>query len=106
MAAAQQSQSVLNQACFTQPGDTSFGSEPRVDADLRAQGIDNWDFSIAKTTKIRESVNLEFRTELFNIFNRVQFAAPNTASGGALFGVISSQVNQPRLVQFSLRTNF
>jgi Carboxypeptidase regulatory-like domain len=104
--AAQQSQSVLNQACFTQPGDTSFGNEPRVDAGLRAQGIDNWDFSIAKATKIHESVNLEFRTELFNIFNRVQFAAPNTASGGALFGVISSQVNQPRLVQFSLRANF
>jgi hypothetical protein len=59
----------VRQACFTQPGDTSFGNEPRVDAGLRAQGIDTWDFSIVKTTKIHESVNLEFRTELFNIFN-------------------------------------
>jgi hypothetical protein len=97
---------LLNQACFTQPGDTSFGNEPRVDPSLRAQGQDNWDFALAKKTTIHDQLNLEFRVEAFNIANRVQFGSPNTTSGGALFGVISAQNNNPRVLQFSLRTNF
>lgn len=103
---AQSATPVLNQSCFTQPGATSFGNEPRVDSTLAAQGIDNWDFSASKTTKIRENVNLQFRAEIFNTFNRVQFGSPNTSSGSALFGHITSQSNQPRIFQFSLRTNF
>jgi hypothetical protein len=104
--AAQNSSPLLNQACFTQPGDTSFGNEPRVDPSLRAQGQDNWDFALAKKTTIHDQLNLEFRVEAFNIANRVQFGSPNTTSGGALFGVISAQNNNPRVLQFSLRTNF
>ena len=106
VAHAQAASPLLNQACFTQPGDTSFGNEPRVDSTVRAQGVDNWDFSLAKKTKLTERVNVQFRAELFNTFNRVQFGPPDTSSGTALFGVVSTQVNQPRLFQFSLRTNF
>ena len=50
-----------------------FGNEPRTSGILRTQGIDNWDFSIGKVTPIRESVNLIFRAEAFNLANRVQF---------------------------------
>jgi len=102
----QQGQPFINQACFTQPGDTSFGDEPRVDAFLRAQGTDNWDVAVGKTTNLHDRVSLSFRAETFNIANRVQFGPPNTSSGGALFGLITSQVNQPRVMQFSLRASF
>ena len=48
-------------------------------------------------------MGLQFRTEFFNLFNRVQFGNPNVSAGNPSFGVISSQANTPRLVQFALR---
>ena len=110
----------FNVACFSYAGDYAFGNEPRVDPDLRAAGIKNFDFSIQKSTTIHESANLEFRTEFFNIFNRVQFAppgavapvsaaSPNVVPGAASngnFGQVSYQVNKPRQIQLSLRLNF
>jgi Carboxypeptidase regulatory-like domain len=102
----QQGTPVINQACFTAPGDTSFGNESRVDPYLRGESIDNWDISAVKTTGLTEKVNLVFRAEVFNLANRVQFGSPNTTSGGAQFGLISSQINDPRELQFSLRVNF
>ena len=97
-------QPVLNAACFTPPA--TFGDEPRTDGQARTQGLDNWDFSIGKTTAITESVNLVFRAEAFNLLNNVQFGDPNLSSASALFGVITTQVNSPRLLQFSLRLNY
>ena len=73
---------------------------------LRDQGVDNWDFSLAKTTTVRENINLVLRAEAFNVANRVQFGDPNTNSASTLFGVITTQNNQPRLIQFSLRANY
>jgi hypothetical protein len=51
-------------------------------------------------------VALQFRTEFFNIFNRVQFGPPGEALGNAQFGVINSQLNLPRLVQMALRVRY
>jgi hypothetical protein len=52
-------------------------------------------------------IGLEFKAELFNMFNRVQFNPPNTSCcGGAAFGQITGQYNLPRIVQFSLRAKF
>lgn len=98
--------SVLNAACFSAPGEFAFGNEPRVDSGLRTQGIDNWDFSISKLTSINEHVKLSFKGEFFNSFNRVEFAPPNTSYGGFSFGEITSQVNNPRQIQFTLRASF
>jgi hypothetical protein len=84
----------------------SFGNEPRTDGSVRGSGVDNWDFSIGKTTPIHEKVNLVFRAEAFNVINRVQFGDPNVNSASSLFGVITTQANQPRLIQFSLRANY
>ena len=45
---------------------------------LRAQGIDNWDFAAFKHTTFgpSEKLGFEFRAEIFNLFNHVQFAPP------------------------------
>jgi hypothetical protein len=77
-----------------------------MDPSLRAQGIDNWDISVSKLTPVNERVSLNFGAEFFNTFNRAQFGPPNTSFGSALFGVITSQVNNPRQIQFSLRASF
>jgi hypothetical protein len=65
--------------------------------------------ALVKETPITERVGLQFRAEAFNLFNRVQFGPPGqvfTTNPNSTFGVISSQLNNPRLIQFSLRLNF
>ncbi len=109
--AAQQQASIINKACFSTPvagatARTYFGNQPRTSGLFRTQGTDNWDFSIGKTTRIHEDINLVFRAEAFNVTNRVQFADPGLTFGTATFGVLTSQANQPRSFQFSLRANY
>jgi hypothetical protein len=103
----------FNTACFTAPPDFAFGDESRVDARLRAQGINNFDFALFKKTTFGpdERFGLEFRTEFFNIFNRTQFAPPNTTcctSNNKNFGVVTGTAagTNPRLVQFALKFLF
>lgn len=96
----------FNSACFAYAGDFAFGNEPRVDATLRSQGIDNFDFAVQKATTIKDETNLEFRAEFFNLFNHPQFSAPGTGLGGGGYDQITSQANNPRLVQLSLRLRF
>ena len=98
--------SVLNAACFAAPGLFGLGNESRVDSTLRAQGINNWDFSVSKITRLTERVDLDFRAEFFNLLNRVQFGPPNTSFEGSTFGLITNQANAPRQIQFSLRASF
>ncbi len=100
----------ITKACFTEPAPYTFGNEPRVDPSLKAQGIDNWDFAVFKHTTFGPDQKLafEFRTEIFNTFNHVQFIPPGNSFGSSNFGVISEQgqMNNPRLVQFAGKVLF
>ena len=107
----------FNQNCFAAPADWGFGDESRVDPTLRGAGINNWDFAIFKTTNFgpEDKLGLQFRTEFFNTFNRVQFGPPNTAccfnpitntGNNSTFGIVNSQLNNPRLIQFALKFLF
>jgi hypothetical protein len=51
-------------------------------------------------------MNIEFRAEFFNIFNHPQFGPPNGTFGSGNFGVVTSTVNLPRLIQFGLKFAF
>jgi hypothetical protein len=84
-----------------------FGNEPRVDPEIRGDGVKNFDFSFQKSTPFyHESDTIEFRAEFFNLFNRVQFAPPGNAVGSPTYGHVTYQVNKPRQIQLSLRVNF
>jgi hypothetical protein len=98
----------FNTSCFTQPAAFTFGDESRTDPELRAPGIAQWDFSAFKNFPLSPEgkVNLQFRAEFFNIFNRVQFNYPGQSLGSSSFGVISGQQNLPRLIQFAMRFAF
>jgi len=100
----------FNTACFTSPADFTFGNESRTDPTLRGDGVRNFDFSIFKSTRFGpdDRLRLDFRTEVFNIFNRTQFAPPNTAIGSANQGVVNSSYpgTTPRLIQFGLKFVF
>ena len=103
----------FNVSCFSQPEAFAFGSQSRTDPNLRTAGIRNYDFSLVKRTQITEQVALDFNAEFFNIFNRVQFAPPGESYNQStintpfnLFGVVTAQKNQPRMVQLTLRLTF
>ena len=96
----------FNAACFTAPAIFTFGNESRTDNQLRAPGIANFDLAFFKDTTLTESIKLQLRVESFNLFNRVQFGAPNTSIGNTNVGQITTQVNDPRLLQLAGRINF
>jgi len=98
----------FNTTCFTAPPQWGFGNESRVDPTLRQDGVKNFDFAIFKRTTFGpgERMNVEFRTEFFNLFNHAQFGAPNTTQVSPNFGVVTSTLGNPRLVQFGLKFAF
>lgn len=103
----------FNMTCFTAPADFMFGTEPRVDPTLRADGADNCDFALFKKVLFgqQDRAGFEFRVEFFNLFNRKQFAPPDTTccvSNNANFGVVTSTDpgTNPRLVQFAAKVFF
>jgi Carboxypeptidase regulatory-like domain len=102
----------FNTSCFATPPQFGYGTEARVDPSLRAAGINNWDLAIFKRTQFGpdDKLGLEFRTEFFNTFNRVQFGFPGTGYADTptanSFGLINSQQNTPRLIQFGLKFAF
>lgn len=93
-------------SAFTLPAAFSFGNVARTLPDVRSHGIANYDFTIFKKTQITERTGVEFRAEIFNLFNRVQFGYAGRAMGNPDFGVIGGQYNNPRLVQLALRLLF
>jgi hypothetical protein len=87
----------------------ALGNAERVDPDLRSHGVHNWNFAVAKQTRLAGRVNLTLRAEAFNLFNRVQFGPPNTqasTNATANFGQVTTQANQPRLLQLAARLSF
>jgi Carboxypeptidase regulatory-like domain/TonB dependent receptor len=83
---------------------------------LRGDGFASWDMSLAKRWKIpyRETHNLQFRWEVFNVPNLTRFNAQGvgaslltslTQSPGS-FGAYTSLLTQPRVMQFALRYEF
>ncbi|WP_031500308.1 TonB-dependent receptor [Bryobacter aggregatus] len=93
-------------SAFAVPAAFTFGNSSRTAPDMRTHGIANYDLSLFKTWKLRESLKAQFRMEAFNAFNRVQFGPPGTQAGTTSFGVITSQFNIPRQLQLALKIIF
>ena len=86
---------------------------------LDGPGYWNADFSVSKTTKLMEQLNLQLRAEFFNLFNHPNFALPNGSitPGSAPAGQISqtpdvAQGNPglggggPRVIQLAAKFTF
>jgi hypothetical protein len=91
---------------FTLAPQYTFGNLARTLGGLRSDGLKELDFTINKTFEIHERLRLQFRAECFNLTNTPQFSPPATALGAAGFGSVSSQNNQPRIVQLALKLLF
>jgi hypothetical protein len=54
----------------------------------------------------KERAKLEIRGEAFNVFNNVNFSQPNATVTSASFGVISSTLGPPRILQVAAKLSF
>jgi hypothetical protein len=73
---------VLNPAAFATPAPGAFGNVPRNF--LRGPSFRQFDIVLNKRFKFSETTNLEFRTEVFNIFNQTNFDIPGSRLNLAL----------------------
>jgi hypothetical protein len=70
-------------------------------------GLADWDFSIHKKISLSETKYVQFRAEIFNVFNRTNFSNPDGhfSDGPTEFGKITD-AGDPRLLQFALKFFF
>lgn len=73
---------------------------------LRASMQSRFDVGIVKNTRLSESVSLELGWDIFNIFNKANFAAPDHELGSPDFGRITNTVGGPRVMQFRAKLKF
>jgi len=97
---------VFNPNLFTNatvnPG--TIGNAPR--SICCGPGLNNWDMSFTKETQLSERFQMEFRSDIFNVWNHAQFySVDGDISDGSTFGQVQ-HVHDPRLVQFSLKFRF
>ncbi len=95
----------FNTAAFAQITATNvpYGTSPR-DAVI-GPGTVNTDFSAFKTFPLWKENSLQFRGEIFNLFDNVNLSNPNGTLTSANFGKITGS-GSPRIVQFALRYMF
>jgi len=80
---------------------------------LRGPGTFDIDAALSKAWKVREGKELTFRWETFNVTNtprfdvgQMQFIGNNSLATAGAFGVFTSTLNKPRLMEFALRFTF
>jgi hypothetical protein len=79
----------FNTAAFSQPANFTYGNAPRFDGQIRYSHTNNWNLSIEKNFPMRENINWQFRAEMYNAFNWVQFGRANTSVTSSSFGQVT-----------------
>jgi hypothetical protein len=101
----------FNPAAFLQPLPGTYGNAGRNI--LRGPSLVETDFSAAKRFNIAEGVSLQFRGEIFNLFNHTNLNTPNpvvfaAATGGPspTAGVVTSTATTSRQIQLGLKLSW
>ena len=93
----------FNTGAFQHAAIGTFGDVGRNT--MNGPAFQQWDFSAVKTIPIHENMNLQFRGEIFNIFNNVNFLLPNNDINSPGFGQITA-AQAGRIVQLALKFSF
>jgi hypothetical protein len=94
----------LNPGAFQLPAAGTFGSTGK--GSLRGPGYLNWDMALSKRFPVHgDRVQVAFRAEYFNVFNRANFNDPGVSLSGSGFGQILA-AQDPRIGQLSLKLIF
>jgi hypothetical protein len=102
-----------NTAVFAKPcvGTVCHPGDLGRDA-ITGPGFVNTDFSVTKDTKLTEKLNLQFRSEVFDIFNHPNFGNPTLTTTSSQFGKITGtrfptgDFGSSRQIQFALKLMF
>lgn len=107
----------INPAAFTVPAPGQQGNLGRNV--VRGFGASQVDFALRRQFKINEKLNLQFRTEAFNLFNHPNFGLIQTVLGASNFGEATNllsqqlgginqlyQIGGPRSLQLALKLLF
>ncbi|HJQ23580.1 MAG TPA: carboxypeptidase regulatory-like domain-containing protein [Blastocatellia bacterium] len=110
----------LNPAAFSLPEPGKFGTLGR--GTIRGPSTKNVDFSVNKNWRFRERYGVQFRAEMFNIFNHPNFSSNEVDANLSFqqvrgqagfgsptngdFGVINAPYRGPREIQFGLKFSF
>lgn len=87
----------------TPPASDPFGDAGRNA--FRAPSLAQWDLAVDKRFRIKENMNLQFRSEFFNVTNHTNFGLPTAISTSAAFGTIRTTY-PARQIQFALKLLF
>jgi hypothetical protein len=105
----------FNPLAFGRPAEGSLGNLGKNT--LRLPGVNQWDLSLYKNTRISERVTAQLRFETFNTFNHTQFASVNvglnvpnpstpvTEATRGQVGVVTD-TRDPRSIQLALKILF
>jgi hypothetical protein len=103
----------FNPAAFAMPAAGSFGNLGRNA--IYGPGFGDIDFSVFERNPIAERIGTEFRVEIFNLTNRINWANPGATLTSGSFGQLTSTkggktpglgYGEPRNVQLGLRITF
>ena len=98
----------LNSAVFQQPAPGTFGNAAK--GALRGPNYWTWDMGLLKNFQVAERLNLQFRAEYFNVFNRVNLNDPSASTGIAAFNSSSfgqiTGAGDPRIGQLAAKIIF
>jgi hypothetical protein len=108
----------LNPAAFTVPAAGKQGTEGRND--IPGFGLTEIDFSLGRKIALTDRVNLQFRSDAFNLLNHPNFSNPQAFIGSGSSTLLSSsmlnqrigglnslfQAGGPRSLQLSLKLSF
>jgi TonB dependent receptor len=96
----------FNTAAFVMTAPGQFGNAGRNI--VRGPGLFDTDFSVIRhrLVPLPERFDIEFRAEIFNVFNHTNFGTPVTDLSSGSFGTITSTAVNPRELQLGLKFRF
>lgn len=95
----------LDISAYALPATGTFGNA--FTSSERAPGFGNWDFAVGKKFNITEAKYFDFRAEFFNATNHPSYGPPGAnISAPNAFGIVTSTINEPRILEFALKFHF
>ncbi len=93
----------FNTAAFATPAAFTFGTATRNS--MVGPALAKADLSLERRFEVAPT-RIDFRVEVFNLFNRVNYATPERFVNTPQFGTITMAATPARQIQFAARLNF
>jgi hypothetical protein len=94
----------LNPAAFAYPAAGTLGDHRS--ASIEGPGFWTMDVAITRNVSFGAERGLELRVEVFNLFDNFNWGNPNSNLDAGTFGRITTQIGDPRIMQFGVKYGF